>query len=33
MDLQDFQEITNFERRVSAYQAGVSGEVILDAEF
>jgi hypothetical protein len=28
MDLQDVQELTNFfERRVSAYQVGVSGEV------
>ena len=34
MDLQDVQEVTNFfERRVSAYQVGVSGEVTLDAKF
>ncbi|MCA9647818.1 MAG: ribonucleotide-diphosphate reductase subunit beta [Polyangiaceae bacterium] len=34
MDLQDVQEVTNFfERRVSAYQVGVTGEVELDAAF
>ncbi|TQD50734.1 ribonucleotide-diphosphate reductase subunit beta [Marilutibacter aestuarii] len=34
MDLQDVQEVTNFfERRVSAYQVGVSGEVAFDATF
>jgi len=34
MDLQDVQEVTNFfERRVSAYQVGVAGEVVLDAPF
>jgi ribonucleoside-diphosphate reductase beta chain len=34
MDLQDVQEVTNFfERRVSAYQVGVHGEVVLDAAF
>jgi ribonucleoside-diphosphate reductase beta chain len=34
MDLQDVQEVTNFfERRVSAYQIGVTGEVALDASF
>jgi ribonucleoside-diphosphate reductase beta chain len=34
MDLQDVQEVTNFfERRVSAYQVGVTGEVVLDAMF
>ena len=34
MNLQDVQELTNFfERRVSAYQVGVSGEVQLDAAF
>jgi ribonucleoside-diphosphate reductase beta chain len=34
MDLQDVQEVTNFfERRVSAYQVGVTGEVALDAAF
>ena len=32
MDLQDVQELTNFfERRVSAYQVGVQGEVGFDA--
>jgi ribonucleoside-diphosphate reductase beta chain len=34
MDLQDVQEVTNFfERRVSAYQVGITGEVLLDAAF
>jgi ribonucleoside-diphosphate reductase beta chain len=34
MDLQDVQEVTNFfERRVSAYQVGVRGDVVLDAAF
>jgi ribonucleoside-diphosphate reductase beta chain len=34
MDLQDVQEVANFfERRVSAYQVGVSGEVTFDAAF
>jgi ribonucleoside-diphosphate reductase beta chain len=34
MDLQDVQEVTNFfERRVSAYQMGVTGDVVLDAAF
>ncbi|TXK62393.1 ribonucleotide-diphosphate reductase subunit beta [Alkalisalibacterium limincola] len=34
MDLQDVQELTNFfERRVSAYQVGVSGEVAFDEAF
>jgi ribonucleoside-diphosphate reductase beta chain len=34
MELQGIQELTNFfERRVSAYQIGVSGEVSLDEEF
>lgn len=34
LDLQDVQEVTNFfERRVSAYQVGVTGEVVLDAAF
>ncbi len=34
MDPQDVQEVTNFfERRVSAYQVGVSGEIELDAVF
>jgi ribonucleoside-diphosphate reductase beta chain len=34
MDLQDVQEVANFfERRVSAYQIGVVGAVVLDAAF
>lgn len=34
MELQDVQELTNFfERRVSAYQMGVSGEVSFNEEF
>ena len=34
MDLQDVQELTNFfERRVSAYQVGVTGDVVLDGAF
>lgn len=34
MDLQDVQEVTNFfERRVSAYQVAVSGEVSFDEAF
>jgi ribonucleoside-diphosphate reductase beta chain len=34
MDLQDVQELSNFfERRVSAYQVGVSGTVTFDDEF
>ncbi|HKX30242.1 MAG TPA: ribonucleotide-diphosphate reductase subunit beta [Blastocatellia bacterium] len=34
MELQDVQELANFfERRVSAYQLGVSGEVVFDASF
>lgn len=34
LDLQDVQEVTNFfERRVSAYQVGVTGKVALDASF
>jgi len=34
MDLQDVQELANFfERRVSAYQIGVSGDVTFDAAF
>ena len=34
MDLQDVQEVANFfERRVSAYQMGVEGDVVLDAAF
>jgi ribonucleoside-diphosphate reductase beta chain len=34
MEQQDVQELANFfERRVSAYQIGVTGEVSLDAAF
>ena len=34
MDLQDVQELSNFfERRVSAYQLGVTGEVTFDSDF
>ena len=34
MELQDVQELTNFfERRVSAYQVGGSGEVGFNEEF
>jgi ribonucleoside-diphosphate reductase beta chain len=34
MDLQDVQELTNFfERRVSAYQTAVPGEVAFGEEF
>ncbi len=34
MDLQDVQELSNFfERRVSAYQVGVTGEVAFDEAF
>ena len=34
MELQGVQELTNFfERRVSAYQVGVSGEFSLEEEF
>jgi ribonucleoside-diphosphate reductase beta chain len=34
MDLQDVQEVTNFfERRVSAYQVGIVGDVVLDGVF
>jgi ribonucleoside-diphosphate reductase beta chain len=34
MELQDVQELTNFfERRVSAYQVGVTGEVAFDLDF
>ena len=34
MDLQDVQELSNFfERRVSAYQVGVTGSVAFDEEF
>jgi ribonucleoside-diphosphate reductase beta chain len=34
MNLQDVRELSNFfERRVSAYQMGVTGEVAFDADF
>ena len=34
MELQDVQELTNFfERRVSAYQVGVTGEVAFADDF
>jgi ribonucleoside-diphosphate reductase beta chain len=34
MDLQDVQEVANFfERRVSAYQVGVTGNVAFDTAF
>jgi ribonucleoside-diphosphate reductase beta chain len=34
MELQDVQELANFfERRVSAYQVAVSGEIAFDAAF
>ena len=34
MELQDVQELTNFfERRVSAYQTGITGEVAFTDEF
>lgn len=34
MELQDVQEITNFfERKVSAYQVGVTGDVGFDEDF
>lgn len=34
MELQDVQELTNFfEKRVSAYQTGISGSVAFDEEF
>jgi ribonucleoside-diphosphate reductase beta chain len=34
MQLQDVQELANFfERRVSAYQLGVTGEVVFSEEF
>jgi ribonucleoside-diphosphate reductase beta chain len=34
MDLQDVQELSNFfERRVSAYQVGITGDVSFDQEF
>ena len=34
MELQDVQELTNFfERRVAAYQTGVTGEVSFNEEF
>ena len=34
MNLQDVQELTNFfERRASAYQIGINGEVAFGEEF
>jgi ribonucleoside-diphosphate reductase beta chain len=34
LDLQDVQELANFfERRVSAYQVGITGDVVLNASF
>ena len=34
INLQDVQELSNFfERRVSAYQVGVTGEVAFDDDF
>jgi ribonucleoside-diphosphate reductase beta chain len=34
MELQDMQELANFfERRVSAYQTGISGQVSFDETF
>ena len=34
MELQDVQELSNFfERRVSAYQVGVTGTVAFDHDF
>jgi ribonucleoside-diphosphate reductase beta chain len=34
MELQDVQELSNFfERRVSAYQVGVTGTVNLEEDF
>jgi len=34
MELQDVQELSNFfERRVSAYQLGVTGDVSFDDDF
>lgn len=34
MELQDVQELSNFfERKVSAYQVGVSGSVSFDDDF
>jgi ribonucleoside-diphosphate reductase beta chain len=34
MELQDVQELSNFfERRVSAYQVGVTGTVAFDQDF
>jgi ribonucleoside-diphosphate reductase beta chain len=34
MELQDVQELTNFfERKVSAYQMGIKGEVAFDHAF
>ncbi len=34
MELQDVRELANFfERRVSAYQVGVGGDVVFSEEF
>ena len=34
MDLQDVQVVANFfERRISAYQGGGTGDVVLDGAF
>jgi ribonucleoside-diphosphate reductase beta chain len=34
MELQDVQELSNFfERRVSSYQVGVTGQVAFDDDF
>jgi ribonucleoside-diphosphate reductase beta chain len=34
MEMQDVQELANFfERRVSAYQTGISGDIAFDAAF
>jgi ribonucleoside-diphosphate reductase beta chain len=34
LELQDVQELSNFfERRVSAYQVGVTGDVAFDEDF
>ena len=34
MELQDVQELANFfERRVSAYQVGVTGDVVFGEDF
>ena len=33
MELQDVQELSNFQRTVSAYQVGVEGDVAFDEDF